>query len=201
MHNLELTIDREIDFMLKYELTADELFLIKLIFYAQEEHDEYIVRFFSRGKLTIDLKDLLGSLQEKGIINKSYKIPEKGMVFKPQDVDFNKRVLDSLFQHSSDLGMELFEAYPAYTNINGKMFSLRNVAKKFNSMDEFCWAYGKAIKFDLQKHQEILDILDWAKEGNYIHSGICDFVISQQWQTYELMKDGNNVTFDALESL
>ena len=31
MKNLELSIDREIEFMIKYQLTADELFFMKLI--------------------------------------------------------------------------------------------------------------------------------------------------------------------------
>ena len=38
MKNLELSIEKEIEFMIKYQLTSDELFLMKLIWYAQDNH-------------------------------------------------------------------------------------------------------------------------------------------------------------------
>ena len=57
MKNLELSIDREIQFMIKYQLTADELFFMKLIFYAQEDHEEYLHEFFSQNQLTTDPRD------------------------------------------------------------------------------------------------------------------------------------------------
>ena len=60
--------------------------------------------------------------------------------------------------------MELFEAYPAYTNINGRTFSLRNITKSFKDLDDMCWKYGRMIKFDQRKHEEILELLEYAKE-------------------------------------
>ena len=110
------------------------------------------------------IREILTSLQNKGVINKSYVIPQAGEVFNPQDVDFNKNVLNQFFQHSQDLGMELFEAYPAYTNINGRTFSLRNITKNFKDLDDMCWQYGRMIKFDQRKHEEILELLEYAKE-------------------------------------
>lgn len=199
MHQLEMSIDREIEFMIKYQLTADELFLIKLIFYAQEEHEEYLSKFFTQNQLSYGIRDLLSSLQNKGVINKSYDIPEEGMIFNPRDVEFNKRVLDSFMKHSQDMGMDLFSNYPPFTTINGRQFSLRNIAKSFKSLDDFCWEYGKAIKFDELKHQEIMELLEYAKENNLIHSGICDFIISRQWETIDYLRDGGFGTFDTNE--
>lgn len=201
MHKFELSLERELDFMIKYGLTADELYLIKLIFLAQDGHDEYLVKFFREGSLGLPILDLLTSLQQKGVINKSYTIPQKGEVFEPIDVEFNKQVLKGFLQHSEDLGMELFNSYPAMTVINGKTFSLRNIAKFYKTFDEFCFAYGKEIKFDPDKHQEILDILEWAKENNLVHSGIGDFIISRKWLDYQEMKDGGSTLFDTMESL
>lgn len=142
MRPLELSIDRELEFLTRYELTPDELYLIKLIFYAQEGHEEYLQTFFSQCNLTKELREVLQDLQDKEIINKTYKIPEKGEEFEPTNVDFNKTMLKSLFQHTQDLGMELFEAYPPFTIINGRTFSLRNITKLYRSFDELCWAYG-----------------------------------------------------------
>lgn len=184
----EISIDREMDFMIKYLLTPDEMYLIKLIFYAQEGYNEYLNKFYSQGTFNKDVHAMLQSLQNKNIINKSYKIPSKGSVFNPTDVDFNKNVLKSYLQHSQDLGMELFMAYPSTTVINNKVFSLRNIAKVFSSMDDFCFAYGKAIRFDPEKHAEIMEILKYAKENNLIKSGIVDFVISMKWLDYAEMQ-------------
>jgi hypothetical protein len=85
--------------------------------------------------------------------------------------------------------MELFEAYPVCTNINGRTFSLRNITKNFKDLDDMCWQYGRMIKFDQRKHEEILELLEYAKENDLIHSGICDFILSQGWLALELYRD------------
>jgi len=111
-------------------------------------------------------------------INKTYEVPQKGSILNPQDVDFNKNVVNSFLKHSQTLGMELFEAYPAYTIINGRTFSLRNVTKLFKSLDDMCFEYGKAIKFNPDLHKEVLELLEWGKENGKISYGICEFIIS-----------------------
>lgn len=196
MKQFELSIDREIKYMIKYQLTADELFVLRLIFYAQEGHSEYLTTFFNECQLGFSLREILTSLQTKGIINKSYTIPAEGTVFQADDVDLNKNAVNQFFQHSIDLGMELFEAYPAYTNINGRTFSLRNITKNFKDLDDMCWQYGRMIKFDQRKHEEILELLEYAKENDLIHSGICDFILSQGWLALELYRDEGMGYFD-----
>lgn len=196
MKQFELSIDREIKYMIKYQLTADELFVLRLIFYAQEGHSEYLTTFFTECQLGLSLREILASLQTKGIINKSYTIPAEGAVFQADDVDLNKNAVNQFFQHSIDLGMELFEAYPAYTNINGRTFSLRNITKNFKDLDDMCWQYGRMIKFDQRKHEEILELLEYAKENDLIHSGICDFILSQGWLALELYRDEGMGYFD-----
>lgn len=198
MKYAELSIEREIDFMIKYNLTPDELYLIRLIFYAQDGHDEYLSEYFSENELTKPLREVLLSLQNKGIINKTYIVPEKGQVFNANDVDFNKNVIKSFLQHSSELGMDLFMNYPPYTIINGKTFSLRNISKLYKSLDEFSFAYGKNINFSPEKHQEVLKLLEYGKENNLIHSGICDF-ISFGWLNLKELKDNNMGTFNTNE--
>lgn len=195
----EISIDRELQFMIKYQLTPEEYLLLELLFLAQNEHEEYLTAFYSQGQYDHKILDLLQALKEKEIINKSYVIPEEGTIFNPQDVELNKRVLNQYIQHSQDLGMDLFQNYPPFTTINGKTFSLRNIAKNFKSFDDFCFEYGKTIKFDIDKHREIMDLLEYGKENNLIHSGICDFVISRQWETLDALKDGNLGTFNTNE--
>ena len=189
MKTFELSIDREIQFMIKYQLTPDEFFLMRLIFFAQEGQDKYISQFANECGFEKPIREILTSLQNKGVINKSYVIPQAGEVFNPQDVDFNKTVLNQFFQHSQDLGMELFEAYPPFTIINGKTFSLRNISKNFKDLDDMCWNYGRAIRFNQQKHEEIMELLEFGKENNLIHSGISDFILSQGWMALQVYKD------------
>jgi hypothetical protein len=110
----ELSIDREIKYMIKYQLTADELFVLRLIFYAQEGHGEYISTFFSECQLGSSLRSILNSLQAKGIINKSYSIPEEGTVFKADDVDLNKNAVNQFLQHLIILQIKLVLHYSMY---------------------------------------------------------------------------------------
>lgn len=189
MKQIEFPIDRELDFMIKYQLFPEELMIIKLIFLAQDNHPEYLSKYFSQMPLKGAPRDTLLSLQEKGIINKSYKIPEKGATFNPRDVDFNKVFLKSYIQHSGDMGMELFMNYPSFVNINGRQCSLKNISKLFNSMDDFCFAYGKVIKFNPEMHTKIMQLLEFGKENNLIHYGISEFVISLKWLEIEELQN------------
>ena len=74
----EISIDRELQFMIKYSLTPEEYFLFKLLFLAQNEHEEYLTAFYSQGQYDHKLSDLLYALVEKEIINKSYVVPQEG---------------------------------------------------------------------------------------------------------------------------
>ena len=132
-----MSFNREIDLMIKYQLFPEEILFIKLIFLAQEGHPEYLSKYFSQMPLLGAPRDMLLGLQEKGIINKSYKVPEKGNSFKPNDVEFNKNFIKCYLQHSFDLGMELFTKYPPFIIINYKQFSLKNITKGFKSFEDF----------------------------------------------------------------
>lgn len=175
--------------MIKYQLFPEELLILKLIFLAQEDHPEYLSKYFSQMPLKGAPRDTLLALQEKGIINKSYKIPEKGATFNPRDVDFNKVVLKSYQQHSGDMGMELFMNYPSFVNIGGRQCSLKNISKLFKSMDDFCFSYGKAIKFNPEMHTRVMAALEFGKNNELIHYGISEFLISLKWLEIEELKE------------
>lgn len=201
MKYIELSFDREIDLMIKYQVYAEELLFIKLVFLAQEGHAEYLSKYFSQMPLKGAPRDTMLSLQEKGVINKSYKVPEKGQTFNPLDIEFNKNFMKSYLQHSYDMGMELFMKYPNFIIINSKQFSLKNIAKVFKSIDDFAFAYGKAIQFNIDKHNEILELLDWAKEVNILNYGIVEFITSLKWNEIKELKDSGLTTFNTSELL
>lgn len=200
MTNENWSLDNELDLMIKYDLSEQELMIIKLIFLAQENKKEYLIKYFTHKDHSI-LKDVLISLQDKGIILKSYKIPNKGDNFIPEDVDFNKVFLKNYLQYSNDLGMELFQNYPAFTVINGRTFSLKNITKVFKSLEDFCFTYGKSIKFNLEKHEEVMELLEYAKSTNFINFNICEFVVSQKWEEIKILREGGELMFNTSELL
>lgn len=184
MEKLELSIKRKLEIMNSYNLTSENFDLIQMLFMAQEEegHGEYLGQWFKIhgvDKFRSNLKEL----QEKGIILKSYKIPEKGQQFDPDNVEFNKTFMKAYYKHSGDMGGELFSIYPSFVNINGKACSLKNISKYYSSLDDFFFAYGKAIKFDPIKHEEILELVKSASKLGLLHYGILEFVTSQKWLT------------------
>ena len=73
--------------MSKYQLTAEELIIIKLIFLAQESHAEYF-RLFQSECLHSKIYDQLLSLQDKGVILKSSVFTQTEI--KANDIIFNK---------------------------------------------------------------------------------------------------------------
>lgn len=172
--------------MIAYNLTADEILLIYLTFLAQEEegHPEYFAKWFCNGGKS-QLKDLFESLKSKGIIHKDYN-PE---TYNPDDIEFNKNFLKNWLKNSGELGMELFQAYPPYLTIQGRTFPLKNIAKKFSSLDEFFFHYSSQIKHNPETHKRVMEILNWAKEHNKINIGILEFVCSHAWDSLEYLRD------------
>lgn len=186
-----MDISTILNLMGQYQLTADELLVVYLTFLAKDEegHPEYFSQWFQNGGNT-QLRSIFSSLQEKGVINKSYN---PGTTYNPNEVAFNKNFLKGWPKYSNSFGMELFEAYPSWLNIDGKYMPLKDVAKKFNSLEDFCFAYGKAIGHNAKKHQEILDIIDWAKKEGRLNFSICNFLLSRQWEALKELRDDSSV--------
>ena len=159
--------------MEKYNLNAEEWFFTQLIFLGHEEEgqDELIKKYISKFNGEYPINRIFNSLRDKGVILKSCKLKED------EKLDCNKIEINSLFyknymKHSGILGEELYANYPLNVFVNGVRHSLRNIAKKWNSKDDFCYAYSKIIRFDPLEHQRIMTILDRAKEANIINFGI-----------------------------
>ena len=198
-----MEINSILNLLIAYNLTADELLLVYLTFLAQEEegHPEYFAKWFCNGGKS-KLKNLFDSLKEKGIVHKDYN-PQ---TYSPDDIEFNKNFLKSWLKNSGEMGMELFQAYPPFLVSQGKNYPLKNIAKKFNSLDEFFFHYGSQIKHNPEKHKEIMEILDWAKTNNKINTGILEFVCSHGWDSLQYLRDHPQEgqvesTFNVYESL
>jgi len=197
-------MNEQLEIMEKYNLTPSEYFVIKLIFMTQEGYEEsYLLRYLKINKSTF--RDDLVSLQDKGVILKSWKIPNKGSKFDPLEIPLNKNFFKNMFKSSLELGKQLFDAYPMFVNINGSTFSLRSFAKKFNSIEDFFRFYGKTIHWNLELHNKILDLIKWDQDNNigFLKMTICNFVVEMKWNELEALKNGDvaNINFDTIQQL
>lgn len=120
-----LDFSQQLDLMEKYNLNAEEVFALELLFLASidEGHPEFLGRYCSISKrINVSVRDLIISLQKKGIINKSFKIPNVGERLDPETIDFNKVFLRNYRKFSGELGAEFFREYPSIAIINGVKF-------------------------------------------------------------------------------
>lgn len=194
----------ELGIMEQYRLTPSEYFVVKLIFMIQEGYEEsYLLRYLKLNKDTF--RNDLVSLQDKGVILKSWKIPEKGSKFDPLEIPLNKNFFKNMFKSSLELGKQLFDAYPMFVNINGFTYSLRSFAKKFDTIEDFFRFYGKTIRWDLDLHNKILDLIKWEQDNNigFLKMTICNFVIENKWNELEALRNGDiiNINFDTIQQL
>lgn len=174
MKNLTLNLEDEIGILNKYRVTPNELMLIRTLLLLQDEDNEdlfklYIESLYNSG---IKLRECLVSLQDKGVILKSYKIPLEGESFNPYSIPFNKVFIKNLYKCSFELGKELFEEYPQITTINGNLVTLRGVSKHFNSLEECYFKYGRSIGWDIDRHNNIIELVKWAKEHDLIKQSL-----------------------------
>lgn len=182
-----MSLDTILNIMSEYKLTADELLLVYLTFIAQSENGsntDYFVRWYdSCGKY--NLKNLFESLKEKGVILKNYN----PSAYIPEEIEFNSNFLKKYFKLTGQLGQELYNAYPSYMYINGKIVSLKNISKIFRDLNELYFKYASIIKHNVDKHKEILDILEWAKSQDLVTVSLPEFIISCKWNEYKELRD------------
>lgn len=181
-----MEINTILNLLITYNITAEELLVVYLTFLARDEegHPEYFSKWFSNGGST-RLRSIFESLKEKGIILKDYN-PD---TYDPNDIRFNKNFLKSWVKNSGEMGQELFDAFPPFLEVPGKWYPLKNIAKKYNTLDEFFFAYSSAIKHNPEKHKEVLELLEWGKKNNQINYGITEFVISRKWEELKYLRD------------
>lgn len=205
MKNLTLNLEEEISILSKYRITPNELTFIKTLLILQDEENEDLFKDYieSLYVCNVKLREILINLQKKEIILKSYKIPSEGESFDPYSIPFNKNFIKSLYKSSFELGKELFEIYPQMTVINGSLVTLRGVSKHFDSLEACYFRYGKAIGWNQERHEKVLDLIKWAKERDIIKQSLSSFVINNSWLDLEAIRNGDsgNYNFDTIKAL
>lgn len=174
MKNLTLNLEEEISLLDKYGLNSNELLVIRVLLILQDEgNEELFYRLITMLKNNnIQLREVLESLQNKEILLKSWKLPASGTKFDPYLIPINKNFIKNLYKCSFEMGKELFESYPQWTTINQSMVSLRGVSKHFDSLEQCYTKYGKSIGWNPEKHQMIIELVNWAKENNILSKSL-----------------------------
>lgn len=203
---LKLELNKELDVMVALGISAEEWLFIQLLFLQEEGDEDSLYRYFTQAKKDSIPRELLESLKEKNIIQSTYEIPKPGDRLDPSKIILTKSFSNTYFRESAELGMELLRVYPAFITSGTKSFPMKNIAKHYHSFEVFALAYGKAIKFSKKKHDQIVELVEWAKENNAIHFSLPEFVISRKWEVLEEIREGKIPnyfipTFDTAEML
>lgn len=196
-------LEEQVVLLDKYKIDSNELLFITVILLIQEgDNNPYINLYFSlpvgcRG----NIRDLLTSLQNKQVITKEYKIPPSGTKFIPEDIIFNKNFIKTFYKGSFWIGKELFEIYPISTVVNGVEYKLRRVSKKFDSLEDAYRAYGKAISWKPEVHQNIIQLVEWGKQNNYQFTTLDSFIVDNDWLNIAAVRDNGLLTDNAMKML
>ena len=180
--------------MKDYNLNPNELFAIKVILLAQDGEYDYLQRYAQI--LNGNLRLLLESIQLKGVILKSYKIPPIGTKFVPEEVQFNQNFLKKFYRSAFEMGEELFYTYPQSCTVQGQVFNLRTVSKHFDSLEQAFQRYAKSIKNNPEIHQEIINNIKWGIENGYNFTTLDRFIIDRGGEALKAFKEGDSININ-----
>lgn len=198
MKHLTLTLEEEICLLDKYGLTPNELLVVRVLLILQDNNEEELFQnlMVTLKHINLPLREVLVQLQKKEVILKSFKIPNSGEKFDPYSIPINKNFIKTLYKSSFEMGKELFDSYPQFGSINGNVVPLRTVAKHFDSLEQAYFKYGKAIGFNPEKHEVIIELTKWAKDNNILNCSLSSYIINNGWLDLQAMKDGNTANFN-----
>ncbi len=193
-HNL----DNELILMDEYKINPNELFAIRVILLAQDGEYDYLQKFAK----IFPLRTILESLQENGIILKSWKMPKEGSKLDVEDIPFNQNFLKKFYRSAFEMGEELFYTYPQSAIVQGTVYNLRSVSKRFDSLEQAFQRYAKGIKNNPELHQQIIDDIKWGIEAQYNGFTTLDrFIIDRGYEALHAMRvgEGSNINLEATQ--
>jgi len=195
MSKFNLSLKEEINIYINSGLTPTELFILRLLQLAIDGDPSDLINYLSNatdGKII--LRKVLESLKEKKVILSSFKVPCEGESLNFNNIPFNKNFIKMYIRESNLLGKELFDAYPPFININGKMCSIKNFTKAgLFTFEEFCLYYAKSIKSAGVTHERVMEAVEFGKEHNLLNYSILEFIASHKWEEIEYIRESGNV--------
>ena len=180
------------------------MFITTLLILQDEDNEDLFARYL---QVLVDggfkIRDVILCLQEKEVILKSYKIPKEGEEFDPYSIPLNKNFIKTLYKCSFEMGKELFEEYPQFGSVQGNVVGLRSISKKFDSLENAYFRYGRSIGWSPERHNRIIRLVKWAKEHNIINYTLASFIVDQRWLELESLQSGDiaNIDYDSVKLL
>jgi hypothetical protein len=196
MFNKSIDIKRQLDLMKEYEITAEEWMVIELLFLATDDPAQpgFLLTYFNECKKDSFPLAILGNLKDKKILGAKYKVPAQGEQFKLEEIQWNDGFLTTYFKKLLVGGQELWDAYPKLAQVGGKLVSLTNITTKgYTSQDDLFALYSKNIRHSRKKHDEVMQMLQWAIEQKLIHYGIVEYIVGRKWEEHAVMRDSGDV--------
>lgn len=195
MQHFELSLNEETNIYINSGLTPTELYVLRLLFLAIDGDPAYLINYLSNVSNGKELfRQVLISLQDKKIILSSFKIPCEGESLNYKNIPFNKNFIKMYIRESNELGKELFDLYPPFINIGGKLCSIKNFTKaNLFTFEDFCIYYAKAIKLAGVTHERVIEALEFAKENNLINYTIIEFIASRKWNEIEYIRNSGDI--------
>ena len=201
---LTLTLEEEIVLSSKYRISFDELMTLRTLLLLQDDSNEELFKSCIEclRDCNVSLRKVLLNLQDKGIILKSYDIPKEGVAFNPYTIPINKTLIKNMYKSSFEMGKELFEVYPQFATINGNLVPLRTVAKRFDSLEDCYYRYGKEIRWNSERHEQIVELVKWARDNDILNCSLSSFIINNGWNDLQSIKDGGtNINLDSVKMI
>lgn len=181
-------------------MTPTELFAVRVILLAKEEGEYEWLQKFAQ---IVKLREILVSLQEKGIILKSWKLPKEGNALEIESIPFNQNFQKQFFRASYEMGQELFEVYPQSTYVNGQYYNLKSVSKRFDSLEQAFQKYARYIHNNPEAHEHVIELIKWGKENEFAFTTLDRFIIDLGWHSIEEFKEKSiiNVNNEAIKMI
>lgn len=194
MYKLSLDLEEKLSIMQEHGLNAEEWLFIELLWLAEDGYPEYLQQYTMKCAQAMMPREILQSLKDKKVFDSSYKLPKAGEVFEPDQVEFSKTFINKYFKNSFEAGRELYNEYPDYLQGTNRQYGAKNVTTK-GYMDEnsFFHKYGQQIKFKVSNHEDVMDLLRWAKENELIQYSIVEYVTMRKWEDHRKMRESGEI--------
>lgn len=192
MRFYDLSFREELDILKKYQITYEDLCLVKLLFYVKDDSKNFdmIAEYYGQCKKSAIKISELQFLKDSKILSADSHIPEIGEEINFKSLHFSTSFEKNFYKYSNQLGKDLWEKFPFYIITDRVNYPIKNFSKHFKNIKEIYTMYGKAIKHDLEYHNKVMQSLDFVIKNDLISCNIVDYVLGSQWEQHIRFMNG-----------
>lgn len=173
--------EKYLKFLIENRLNANQFLFCYLLATVNRNH-KYMVRYTK--EVSLLSADEVSDLVERGYLA---DMNSPGETYHDMYIVLDK-FKDLLFIDSEVAFEAVWKKYPRYLQerINGKEVSAKTTGL---GKDGLAHKYGKYIGNDIQKHERVLEALDWAIDNGKVTLGIEKFVLNHIWDDWLMEKE------------